>query len=403
MRPRLLAAYLALLAVLTGLAAVGGLLLFQQTGPGDAIAAVAERHAYDIVGWEVRHLPQKWLYKLGHLLDDSEPSGDDQALRRYFRLAREIRRLQRRPEAPQELAAARRERAALENRVEDILEGRLTAFLAEEGITISPPLFSDMRLIFPPLDFELDTPPGVLAVSPRDRIRLDRSYLLTPGLDPATVAAIEREAEAAPLYGPLGPSALVIPTGGVATYPSVVSQLAPYEALIEDVLHEWLHQYLSLFPLGRSYFAGPETRTLNETVANLASRELAQRFLQRYPPPLPPAPTPTPTANDFDFAAEMRALRRRVEELLAAGRIEEAEGLMAAKRDEFQAKGYYIRRLNQAFFAFHGSYADAPASIDPIGPKLEELRRRAGSLQAFLRLASQLTSEADLDRLLSRP
>lgn len=400
---KLLAVYLALAAALAALAAAGGLILFRQTGPADDIARVANRHAYDILGWELRHLPQKWLYKLGHLLEGDDWEGDEEAIRRYFALVREIRRLERDPAASEPLAAAYRERAALENRVEDVLEGRLTALLAEQGITLSPPIFSEMRLVFPPVDFELDFPPRVLAVSPRDRIELERSYFLAPGLDRATAAALEREAEAAPLYPPLGPSALVIPTGGVSTYPSVVSQLAPYEALIEAVLHEWLHQHLALFPLGRSYFASGEARTLNETVANLAARELARLFLERYPAPqAPPTPPPSPVSG-FDFAAEMRALRRRVESLLAQGRIDEAERLMARQRDEFEARGYYIRRINQAFFAFHGFYADAPASIDPIGPKLEELRRRSGSLAQFLRLAAQLTSEADLDRLLAEP
>jgi len=97
----------------------------------------------------------------------------------------------------------------------------------------------------------------------------------------------------------------------------------------------------------------------------------------------------------------MRALRLRVEELLAQGRVEEAERLMERKRDEFQEHGVYIRRINQAYFAFFGSYADTPTSIDPIGPKLQRLRDRAGSVTDFVRLARSLTSEADLDRLLA--
>ena len=80
--------------------------------------------------------------------------------------------------------------------------------------------------------------------------------------------------------------------------------------------------------------------------------------------------------------------------------MEEAERLMSEKRDEFQSKGVYIRRINQAYFAFHGSYADTPGSIDPIGPKLQSLRDRAGSAARFVRLARGISSESDLDRLL---
>jgi hypothetical protein len=63
--------------------------------------------------------------------------------------------------------------------------------------------------------------------------------------------------------------------------------------------------------------------------------------------------------------------------------------------------GYFIRRINQAYFAFHGLYADTPASSSPIGPKVEELRRRSSSLGDFIHAAAEVTSEADLDRLLA--
>ena len=74
---------------------------------------------------------------------------------------------------------------------------------------------------------------------------------------------------------------------------------------------------------------------------------------------------------------------------------------MEEKRRFLADHGYFIRRINQAYFAFHGLYADTPASSSPIGPKLEELRRRSGSLGDFLHAAARITSEAHLDRLLA--
>ncbi len=395
-------AYASLLAVLAAAAMAGGLLVFRASGPDDAVEAAADRHAYDIVGWELRHFPVEWLRRLSGLFE-AGPSGREQdaVIRRYFALSAEIRQLERQPDdTGGRLVAARAERARLENEVEEALESRLTAFLKEQGLTISPPLFSEIDLLFPPLNLEFDSPPKVLAVSPREHIELDRAYLLAPGLDLKTVTDIEREAEAIPAAGASQVSAVVLNTGAVATYPSVIPELASYETVIEDAIHEWLHQYLVLFPLGRSYFSSSDTRTLNETVANMAGRELASLFLERHPSPAPrPAAPRQPPA--FDFNSEMRALRQRVEELLSAGRIDEAERLMNDKRDEFERRGVYIRRINQAYFAFQGSYADTPASIDPIGPKLQELRQRAGSVREFIRLASGLTSEAALDRLLA--
>jgi hypothetical protein len=147
---------------------------------------------------------------------------------------------------------------------------------------MEPPLFSDLGLVFPPVDFELDAPPRVLAVSPRDRIELEHSYLLEPGLGREDFEAVEREAESEN-GAATGISAVVVGTGGVATYPAVVSSSAAYEHMVDTAFHEWTHQYLAFYPLGRSYFEGSDLRTLNETVANLAGTSLAGEYFKRYP------------------------------------------------------------------------------------------------------------------------
>ena len=51
---------------------------------------------------------------------------------------------------------------------------------------------------------------------------------------------------------------------------------------------------------------------------------------------------------------------------------------MEARRQELVKQGYAIRKLNQAYFAFHGSYAVGTGATDPIGGKLRALRA-AGS------------------------
>ena len=76
---------------------------------------------------------------------------------------------------------------------------------------------------------------------------------------------------------------------------------------------------------------------------------------------------------------------------------------MEQRRRELAQQGVVFRRINQAFFAFYGTYADDPASIDPIGEKVRTLRERSGSTGAFLRAAAQLTGDASLDRLLAAP
>ena len=54
----------------------------------------------------------------------------------------------------------------------------------------------------------------------------------------------------------------------------------------------------------------------------------------------------------------------------------------------FRENGYYIRKLNQAYFAFHGMYGTSAASASPIGEQVRLLRSETSSLQEFLRLVS---------------
>lgn len=75
---------------------------------------------------------------------------------------------------------------------------------------------------------------------------------------------------------------------------------------------------------------------------------------------------------------------------------------MEARRKTFAEHGYFLRVLNQAYFAFHGSYATGAAASDPIGPKLKQLRAHSPSLQAFLQTTSKITSVAALDAALAQ-
>jgi hypothetical protein len=69
---------------------------------------------------------------------------------------------------------------------------------------------------------------------------------------------------------------------------------------------------------------------------------------------------------------------------------------MEAKRQYLASQGYYLRKLNQAYFAFYGTYADSPTSIDPIGQELKKLRGQSASLKDFLNGAAAMTSRQAL-------
>jgi len=399
---RIAVAVASLLLLVTAVASA--VLLLRGGGPSDPISKAAAPFRYDLAGWEIRHVLNRWLYKVGHLFDDG-PSVEEETetLQRYFALAAEVASLEREvaeggdEPLPSTLEEKRTERQHLENKVETILEKRVSRVVEDEGLTTSLPLFSKVRFVFPPLDFEFDQPPRVLVISPRDRISLDRAILLRRGLTSEQVAALEEDTTAS------GLSSLVVSISGIATYPSTVPEHASYEKVLETVAHEWLHQYLFFHPLGSHYFDNDSLRTLNETVANIGGREIAGLVQQRFPLPQSNSVAAASEREEprIDFRAEMHELRLEVDRLLSEGKVGEAEALMEEKREFLAENGFYIRKINQAYFAFHGLYGDTPASSSPIGPKMLELRRLSASLADFIRSVAEITSEEELDRLLA--
>ena len=187
--------------------------------------------------------------------------------------------------------------------------------------------------------------------------------------------------------------------------------------LADTIAHEWIHNWLTLKPLGSNYSTSPELRTMNETTASIAGAEIAHLILQRYypelvklypvqniatnPAPIPPGGWPRPA---FDFRAEMHTTRIHVDELLLEGKVEEAEAYMETRRKVFWDNGYLIRKLNQAYFAFYGAYADSPggaAGEDPVGPAVRLLREQSSSLSVFLRQIAKMSTYADLQKAIS--
>jgi hypothetical protein len=398
---RIAVAAASLLLLVTAVASA--VVLVRGGGPSDPISKAAAPFRYDLTGWEVRHLANRWLYKIGHLFDDG-PSIDEEndMLQRYFALAAETASLEQEAADGEDeslrsaLDEKRKEQQRLENKVEAILEKRVSRVVEDEGLTTSLPLFSQVRFVFPPLDFEFHQPPLVLVTSPRDRISLDRAILLRRGLTDEQMTALEDETAAT------GVSSLVMSISGIATYPSTVPEHASYEDVLAAVAHEWLHQHLFFHPLGRHYFDNATLRTLNETVANIGGRQIADLVQQRSP--LPQSSLAADGAGEkprIDFKAEMHELRLEVDRLLSEGKVSEAEALMEEKRKFLAENGFHIRKINQAYFAFSGLYGDTPASSSAIGPKMLALQRLSPSLGDFIRSVAEITSEEELERLLA--
>jgi hypothetical protein len=284
-------------------------------------------------------------------------------------------------------------------RVERIMAAQAAQVLADEG------LGRDDR-VWPPVTFRFNDLPTYLVISPRDGIRNYRGIYMVPDIPATERAGLETAVEEA-----LDVSALVVDVGGIGSWPTMVIDDASLRSLFDIVAHEWTHTYLLLRPLGLNYNEGRDLTTMNETVASIVGGEVADLVIARYYPELVPPPVTAPVAapeppaearasTGEDFNQAMRRIRLHVDELLAEGHVEEAEAYMEAERQKLAAKGYSLRRLNQAYFAFHGSYATSPASVDPIGPWLRQLRAQSGSLKYFLDTVARMRSLDDLLRAL---
>jgi hypothetical protein len=290
---------------------------------------------------------------------------------------------------------------------EVIIQGQVSAILSDMQLT-------KLGQPFPPVLYHATDLPKELIISPRNVIEQAASISLNADIDINETVKLEEGVEERSNY-----SALVVPIGGVGTYPTMVIRSENLSFLIETVAHEWIHNYLVFKPLGLHYSASPELRTMNETTASIAGEEISQAVIQKfYPYLLKPAGTPAKIdevilknsfstdedENIFNFNQEMYQTRIRVDELLLEGKIQEAENYMEEQRQVFWKNGYSIRKLNQAYFAFHGAYADQPygaAGEDPVGAAVRVLRFRSASLTEFIQRISSLSSEDQLYTLIN--
>lgn len=288
---------------------------------------------------------------------------------------------------------------------ESILQAQISAVFNEQG-------FAAAGQPLPPLLFHGTPLPWALIASPRDRIAQAANVSLRTELTLEDHIAIEDN-----ISTQMDLSTLVVPVGGIGVYPTMVAQSSHLNWLVEVVAHEWTHNYLTIRPLGALYYQSAELTTMNETTANIVGREIGEVVIARYYPELvPPPPAPQPDASEavpapvepiapvFDFRATMHATRVRVDALLAEGKVNEAEAYMEQQRLLFWDNGYIIRKLNQAYFAFYGSYADSPvgaAGEDPVGAGVRELRSRSATLIDFVDRMAWLTSFTDLQNVLA--
>ena len=291
---------------------------------------------------------------------------------------------------------------------EAVLQSQISAALAELNLTTSgQPL--------PPVLYHSSPTPLAMIVSPRNHIHQIANISVLPTL--TLDEQIELEDEVA---HSLDVSTLIVPIGGVGVYPTMVTETTNLPWLLSTIAHEWSHNYLNVRPLGINYSTTPQLRTMNETTANIVGDEVGQLVQQKHYPELLVSSRSFSTSLNllsfnesslassqfedpppFDFRAEMHETRVTADQLLAENKIEEAETYMEERRQLFWENGYLLRKLNQAYFAFHGAYADVPggaAGEDPVGPAVRTLREQSDSLADFVNTIAWMTSFEELQQ-----
>lgn len=289
---------------------------------------------------------------------------------------------------------------------EATLQSQISEALAELDLTSAgQPL--------PPVLYHTSSTPLALIVAPRDEIRQIANISVLPTLTLDDQISLEDKVAEA-----MNVSTLIVPIGGVGVYPTMVTETTDLRWMLNTIAHEWTHNYLNVRPLGINYSTTSELRTMNETTANIAGDEVGQFVLQKHYPELlasslstsgnvgllPLSPNKSIEGQDpspFDFRAEMHETRVTADQLLAEKKIEEAETYMEERRQLFWENGYLIRKLNQAYFAFHGAYADVPggaAGEDPVGPAVRALREKSDSLADFIDTIAWMTSFEELQQ-----
>jgi len=374
------------------------------------LSSIVKPYRFSIVKWESRAIPREanqWIFGSRQKIDD-----EVLMVTEYFSTIEQIKTLESEINAinagnkPGDLASLEAElnmlqeqKMAVKDIAERIIEKQIKKTLAQQGIFNPMDRHIRLRVNFPPLNFKLEEPPHLLVISPRDRIESIREIILLPSMSLEEIEEIEAEVDK------LGVSSLVVELGGVgATYPSLVTDEASLRFTIDTVTEEWLHQYLVFKPLGFLYLLdltgvsrNYEIAVMNETLASMVSQEISTMVVENYYLQYENGGNQTQIAgSEFDFNREMRDIRRAVDNYLARGEIEQAEEFMEQKRQYLASKGYYIRKLNQAYFAFYGTYADSPTSISPIGLELKKLRSQSASLKEFLDKVAAMASRQDL-------
>lgn len=395
-----------------------------------AVRFASAGYGFNLLGFELQNFPDKWLnlvYSVATPWNSSNHTASTEEIDQFIEIAAQLssaksnldqavaandsNAIQSEETLVQSLTAQR-------NEIRDKVEERLEAEISKQVIKLD--LHQSGKFIWPPIDFRFEEPPSVIVTSPRHTIRLGEVRLVVPHIPEDEKQRIERE-----IVENANMSAAVLRTGGLATYPNIIPYNLNLLPMLEVAAHEWLHAYLLFQPLGRAYWQNSDMTSLNETLADIAGDEIGrltyaeitgEDIQTSIPPPSVAAEQQQQQtenegdkvdeemsgADQFDFRQFMYETRIGADELLQQGQIDAAEDYMERRRIELLQEGYYIRKINQAYFAFHGLYAAGVASTSPLANQIWQLRQIAGDAGKLIKMLQTVNSWQDYLSLLDQ-
>ena len=371
--------------------------------------SLSSQHRFSIIEWEINNIGSKLWNKLTNSSYKLHGIQVPREFSDFMCLQQEVRSLYTKakyeiakngsskesvPDHLQELNKLKDKQRDLGVFIEGFLEDIVEDSISSHGIG-----YKIGSIHFPPVAISFSPLPKLLVTSPRSNIFRLENILLSPDISTEEIIALENSIETNSDL-----SAIVVDIGGIATYPAMISSVSSIEHTLNLISHEWLHHFLAFRPLGQHMLASGQMNELNETIANIFGEAISKELMVTYSDDLNMtkcSSKPTHGSTSFDFSLEMKLIRNKVDSLLQTGQIDQAEAFMENKRLFLVSKGYPIRKLNQAYFAFHGTYTDHPAAISDTFDKLVKLQERYPSLREFIWAVSGVSTYQEFLQLVA--
>ena len=217
--------------------------------PGDSLARIRAftiGEEFDYISWTLNALGSKLEQASLQVSNYLDESTQKLAVLDYLTLVREIQNTERQLNdiyADPDIEDVEAQAAPVRAHLEELFRQRSRRGPLAESI-----LQNQLALIVTDLDFALggqpippvlyrSSPlPWALIVSPREVIRQDANISLKTELTVEDNIALEQEIDEA-----LNVSSLVVPVGGIGSYPTMIAQTTNLVWLVEVVAHEWIH------------------------------------------------------------------------------------------------------------------------------------------------------------------